>query len=54
MARPLRLLLLTAAVAATLAGCNRDREAQAPAAETPDPDALVTPADAAAPSGLDE
>ena len=53
MARPLRFLLLTAAVAATLAACNRDRdEAKAPAAAA-DPDALVTPADAAAPPGYE-
>ncbi|WP_298743942.1 RsiV family protein [uncultured Brevundimonas sp.] len=52
-----RLLLLAAAAAATLAACSRDRdrepEAPAPAARA-DPDALVTPADAAAPSGFDE
>jgi len=54
MTRPLRFLLLSAAVAATLAACNRDREEQAPAAGARDPDALVTPAEAAAPAGLDE
>ena len=54
MARPLQLLLLSAAVVATLAACNRDREPEAPAAASADPNALVTPADAAAPSGLDE
>ena len=54
MARPLQLLLVSAAVAATLAACNRDREPEAPAAASADPNALVTPADAAAPSGLDE
>ena len=54
MARPLRLLLLSAAVAASLAACNRDGEADAPAAPTSDPNALITPADAAAPQGLDE
>ena len=49
MARPLRFLLLTAAVAATLAACNREPETPvAPAAGT-DAAALVTPADAAAP-----
>lgn len=53
MTRPLRLLLLSAAVAATLAACNRDRETPAPAGETPDPNALVTPADAAAPPGYE-
>lgn len=53
MVRPLRLLLLTAALAATLAACNRDRdEAKAPAAVS-NPDALVTPADAAAPPGYE-
>lgn len=53
MARPLRFLLLTAAVAATLAACNRDREPETPAAATSDPDALITPADAAAPPGYE-
>lgn len=53
MARPLRFLLLTAAVAASLAACNRDRdEAKAPAVAA-DPDALVTPAEAAAPPGYE-
>lgn len=53
MTRPLRFLLLTAAVAATLAACNRERETpEAPAAGS-DPDALVTPADAAAPAGYE-
>lgn len=53
MVRPLRLLVLTAAVAASLAACNRDRdEPRAPAAGS-DPDALVTPADAAAPPGYE-
>jgi len=54
MTRPQQLLLLSAAVAATLAACNRDREADAPPASKADPDALVTPAEAAAPQGLDE
>ncbi|MCS6624441.1 DUF3298 and DUF4163 domain-containing protein [Roseibacterium beibuensis] len=53
MTRPLRFLLLTAAVAASLAACNREREAAPPAAERPDPNALVTPADAAAPPGYE-
>lgn len=53
MARPLRFLLLTAAVAATLAACNREREPETPAAATSDPDALITPADAAAPAGYE-
>ena len=53
MARPLRFLLLTAAVAASLAACNRDRdEAKAPATSS-NADALVTPADAAAPPGYE-
>lgn len=52
MARPLQLLLLTAAVAASLAACNREREPAAPAASS-DPDALITPADAAAPPGYE-
>lgn len=55
MARPLRLLLLAAALAATPSACNRDREpAEAPAAEPPGVTAAVTPADAAAPMGLEE
>ncbi|MFN3932137.1 MAG: DUF3298 domain-containing protein [Brevundimonas sp.] len=49
MARPLRLLLLTAAVAATLAACNREPEAPETPAPATDAAALVTPADAAAP-----
>jgi len=55
MARPLRLLLLTAAVAATLSACNRDREpAPAPADAAPGSTAAVTPADAAAPMGFED
>ena len=55
MARPLRLLLVTAAVAASLAACNRDREpAKAPAADTTGSTAAVTPADAAAPMGFED
>jgi hypothetical protein len=53
MVRPLRFLLLSAAVAATLAACNRDREPEAPAATPAGADALVTPADAAAPAGYE-
>lgn len=53
MARPLRFLLLTAAVAATLAACNRERDADAPAAGPGETGALVTPADAAAPMGYE-
>lgn len=49
-----RLLLLTAALAATLSACNRDREpAEAPAPAAPAPAAAVTPADAAAPMGYE-
>ena len=45
-----RALLLTAALAAGLAACNRDREPAPPAAPAaPGPTAAVTPADAAAP-----
>lgn len=54
MARPLRFLLLSAAVAASLAACNRDRDADATATTSSDANAVVTPADAAAPQGLDE
>jgi len=49
----LRVLVLTAALAATLAACNRDREpatADAPAAPNA---AAVTPADAAAPMAFE-
>ena len=51
MSAPIRVFLLTAALAATLAGCNRDRDetrARLPPA-TGDQSAMVTPADAAAP-----
>ena len=53
MTRPLRFLLLTAAVAASLAACNRDREEPKATAAPSDPNALVTPADAAAPPGYE-
>ena len=54
MTRPLRFLLLSAAVAATLAACNREPEApETPAAAT-DGAALTTPADAAAPMGFEQ
>lgn len=43
-----RALLLTAAVAATLSACNREREPAAPPPAAPDA-AVVTPAEAAAP-----
>lgn len=46
---PLGLLLLTAALAATLSACNREREPAAPAPAAPGTAAVVTPADAAAP-----
>lgn len=49
MTSPLRLLTLSAAVAATLAGCNRDREADAPPPARPGAEAAVTAADGAAP-----
>lgn len=48
MTAPARLLLIAAAVAATLAACNREREAE-PAPAAPGAAATVTPADAAAP-----
>lgn len=47
MSAPARLLLIAAAVA-TLAACNREREAE-PAAAAPGSAAVATPADAAAP-----
>ncbi len=47
-------LLLTAALAAGLSACNRDREPAAPdAAATPGQAATVTPADAAAPMAFE-
>ena len=48
MSAPARLLLIAAAVAATLAACNREREPEA-APAAPGAAATVTPADAAAP-----
>ena len=48
MTAPARLLLIAAAVAATLAACNREREPDA-APAAPGAAATVTPADAAAP-----
>ena len=53
MTRPAQLLLLAAAVA-TLAACNRDREAPEPAAPPAGSQAQVTPADAAAPAGFED
>ena len=48
---PLRLLLLTAALAAGLSACNRDRDREPapPATAAPGGPAAITPADAAAP-----
>ena len=48
MSAPARLLLIAAAVAATLAACNRERQPEATPAR-PGAAATVTPADAAAP-----
>ena len=48
MTLPARALVLSLALAATLAGCNRDRPAE-PAGPAPAPGAAVTPAEAAAP-----
>ena len=50
---PLTLLLLTAALAATLAGCNRDREPAPAEGPVPGSTAAVTPADAAAPMAFE-
>ena len=50
---PIRLLLLTAALATALTACNRDREPAEPAPAGPGPAAVVTPADAAAPMGFE-
>lgn len=51
---PLRLTLLSAAVALSLAACNRDKtEAEAPPAPPP-ADGAVIPADAAAPLGFEQ
>jgi hypothetical protein len=50
---PLRLLLLTAAVAAALTACNRDREPAAAEPAAPGAAALVTEADAASPMSYD-
>ncbi len=49
----LRALLLTAALAAGLSACNRDREPAPPAAAAPGAPAAVTPADAAAPMAFE-
>jgi len=53
MSSPVRALLIAAAVAASLAACNRDREdAKAPAAPAA-PGAVETPAEAAAPMAFE-
>jgi hypothetical protein len=51
----LRLVLIAAAVSATLAGCNRDRaeEKAAPPVASPGAGAVVTPAEAAAPMAFE-
>jgi hypothetical protein len=53
MAPAARVLVLTAAVAATLAACQRPEEKAAPAPVPTAPAAQVTPADAAAPFAFD-
>ena len=55
MSTPFRLAVLSLAVAATLAGCNRDKaeEKSAPPAATAGTGAVVTPADAAAPMAFE-
>ena len=54
MTTPFRLAVLSLAVAATLAGCNRDKAAEpAPPAATAGTGAIVTPADAAAPMAFE-
>ena len=50
---PLRLMLLTAALATALTACNRDREPAPPAPALPGTAAVVTPADAAAPMAFE-
>ena len=49
MHTPIRLLLLSAAVATTLSACNRDRDPAPAPADAPAAAAVETPADAAAP-----
>ena len=55
MTTPFRILALSLAVAATLAGCNRDKadETTTPPAATAGAGATVTPADAAAPMAFE-
>lgn len=52
MSSPVRMLLVTVAVAASLAACNRDKETKAPNAP-PVAGAVEIPADAAAPMGFE-
>ena len=54
MTRPLRLLALSVAVAASLAACNRDREPETAPPAAGGSEAKVTPADAAAPSAFED
>lgn len=49
MSSPVRALLITVAVAASLAACNRDKETEKAPAAPPVVNAVETPADAAAP-----
>lgn len=49
MSSPVRALLITAAIAASLTACNRDAETKTAPAAPPAAGAVVTPADAAAP-----
>ena len=54
MSTPFRLAVLSLAIAATLAGCNRDKAAEpAPPTATAGTGAIVTPADAAAPMAFE-
>lgn len=53
MTRPAQLLVL-AAVVATLAACNREREAEPAPTTSAAAEAAVTPADAAAPPGFED
>ena len=53
MSSPVRMLLVTVAVAASLAACNRDKETKAPTAPPPVAGAVEIPADAAAPMSFE-
>ncbi len=53
MSSPVRALLIAAAVAATVAACNRDRETGKAPAPPPAVGAVETPADAAAPMAFE-